>query len=506
MPGLWLTDRQVRRYMDRRRNGDSQSVASAKAGFSERSARRIEAGQDLPSQRPVRRWRTRTDPLAGVWDELVLPMLRQVPFIRATAVVHELNALHPGRLDERHIRTLQRRIAHWRATEGPEREVIFRQDHPPGYQSLCDFTEGASLDVTIAGQPFDHLLFHYWLAFSGWQYIKVIEGGESFTALTQGMQEAMWQLGGVPQTNRTDRLSAAYRNLAPHDDASAGYQAFCDHYGIEPTRNNAGVSHENGSVEAAHGHLRRTLKEALGLRGSRDFPDIAAYQAFVDEQIARRNARRRAEVSLELAQLKALPKFKTTDFTLVNVTVTSSSTISVRDVLYTVPSRLIGSRLRVHLYDARLVCYLGSTQVLTLERRRRRGAERERAVDYRHIIGSLIKKPGAFRRWTLREGMFPREAFRRTWDALDQGLQPKQACKIYVGLLHLAANHACEAALAVHLEELLAAGQLPDVETARLAVAPPSGQAPQINIPPPDFANYDSLLSYQGALNVQSSV
>ena len=205
---------------------------------------------------------------------------------------------------------------------------------------------------------FDHLLFHFWLAFSGWQHVKVIEGGESFTASTEGMQEALWQLGGAPATNRTDRLSAAYRNLAPHNEAAAGYQAVCDHYGIEPTRNNLGVSHENGSVEAAHGYLKRSLREALALRGSPDFADVGADQAFIDEHVARRNARRRAEVALELAAMKPLSKFRTTDFSLATVTVTRTSTIPVRDVLYTAPSRLIGSRLKVHIYDRRLVCVL----------------------------------------------------------------------------------------------------------------------------------------------------
>ncbi|MDT3382312.1 IS21 family transposase [Labrys neptuniae] len=488
--------------MERRRHGDSQAVASAKAGFSERTGRRLEAGTVRPAQRAPRHWRTRSDPLAEVWDELILPMLRQVPHLRATSVIEQINLQQPGRLDERHRRTLQRRIAHWRATEGPEREVIFRQDHPPGFQSLCDFTEGASLKVMINGRPFEHLLFHFWLAFSGWQYVKVIEGGESFTALTEGMQEALWQLGAVPQTNRTDRLSAAYRNLAPHDDASAGYQAFCDHYGIEPTRNNAGVSHENGSVEAAHGHLRRALREALALRGSLAFTDVAAYQAFVDEHVGRRNARRRAELTLELAQMKPLPRFKTTDFSLVTVTVTATSTISVRDVLYTVPSRLIGSRLRVHVYDARLVCYLGTTQVLTLKRHRRRGRERLQVVDYRHIIGALVKKPSAFRRSVLREGMFPRQVFRRAWEALDEALEPRRACRTYVALLHLAATHACEATLATHLEQVLAEGKLPDLETARAAVAPPPSKIPHIAISPPDLASYDTLFQQKEASDV----
>ncbi len=504
MPGLMITARQVRRYMERKRKGDSQAVAAAKSGFSERTARRVESGEVVPGQRAARHWRTRVDPLGEVWDELILPMLREVPYLRATTIIEQINLDHPGRLEDRHRRTLQRRVAHWRATEGPEREVIFRQDHPPGFQSLCDFTEGASLEVTIAGRAFDHLLFHFWLAFSGWQYVKVIEGGESFTALTEGMQEALWQLGAAPQTNRTDRLSAAYRNLAPHDDASAGYQSFCDHYGIEPTRNNAGVSHENGSVEAAHGHLRRALREALALRGSRNFRDVADYQAFIDEHVGRRNARRRAELALELAQMKPLPRFRTTDFTLATVTVTRTSTISVRDVLYTVPSRLIGSRLRVHVYDARLVCYLGTTEVLTLKRRRRTGNERLQVVDYRHIIGALIKKPSAFRRSVLREGMFPREVFRRAWEALDDALEPRHACRVYVGLLHLAATHACEAALARHLGEILAAGQLPDLEVARLAVAPPPSRAPHVCVKAPDFATYDSLFQHKDDRHVRT--
>lgn len=256
MPGHRITDRQVRRYMEHRRTGYTQSVAAAKAGFSERSARRLDSHCVLPSQRPIKpRRRTRIDPLDGVWSEEIVPMLRSFPHLRGTAILEELNQRHPGQFGDTVLRTLQRRIAHWRATEGPDRELIFRQEHPPGYQALSDFTDASSLNVTIAGQHFCHLLYHFWLAFSGWQYVKVVQGGESFTALTEGLQDALWQLGGVPQTHRTDRLSAAYRNLQAHDDAAVGYRAFCNHYGIDPTRNNPGASHENGSVEASHGHL-----------------------------------------------------------------------------------------------------------------------------------------------------------------------------------------------------------------------------------------------------------
>jgi hypothetical protein len=437
------------------------------------------------------------DPLAEVWDTEIVPLLKEFPHFRATTILEELQRAHPEAYGESVLRTLQRRVSQWRAISGPERELIFRQDHPPGWQALSDFTDAACLDVTIAGAPFPHLIYHFWMAFSGWQFVKAIQGGESFTALTEGMQEALWQLGAAPKTHRTDRLSAAYRNLADEDDASAGYKAFCTHYGIEPTRNNPGVSHENGSVEAAHGHLKKTLAEALDLRGSRDFEDLAAYQSFLAEVIGRRNARRRAEVKLELAAMASLPKFKTTDFTLASAVVTRSGMICVRHVHYTVPSRLVGHRLKVHVYDDRLVCFLGVTEVLQLSRvhRPRRGSRRETVIDYRHIINALMKKPQAFRRYLHREALFPRTAFRRAWDALEAALDERRACRAYVGLLHLAATQACEARLAAWLDEVLDRADLPDLEAARLAMAPTMIAAPSLVVPAPDVRAYDDLIT-----------
>ncbi len=290
MPGKHITDQQVRRYMQSRKDGYGQATAAARAGFSESTARRIEKHPVLPSQRDrVRRYRTRSDPFIDVWQEELAALLEKTPSLRATTLLEELQRLHPGRYPDRLLRSLQRRVAHWRATEGPERELIFRQEHPPGRQALSDFTDGGGLGVRIAGEQFGHLLYHFWLAYSGWQYVKAICGGESFTALTEGLQEALWQLGGVPKEHRTDRLSAAYRNLAAEEDEAKGYKAFCEHYRMVPTRNNAGVAHENGSVEASHGHLKKTLEEALALRGSRDFADLAGYQAFLAETTARKN-------------------------------------------------------------------------------------------------------------------------------------------------------------------------------------------------------------------------
>ena len=497
MAGKHVTDCQVRRYMDSRKAGYTQAAAAARAGLSERTGRRIDAAPILPSQRDrTRRYRTRQDPFVEVWREELVPMLQAIPHLRATTILSELQRRYPGRYPDRLLRSLQRRIAHWRATEGPERELIFRQEHPPGRQALSDFTEGSGLAVTIAGAPFPHLLYHFWLAFSGWQYVKAICGGESFTALTESLQEALWQLGGVPREHRTDRLSAAYRNLSNQEDEAARYAEFCRHYGMEPTRNNAGVSHENGAVEAAHGHLKIGLSEALELRGSRDFADLATYQAFLQEFIARKNAPRRAVLAVELAALLPLPRHRTTDFSTATVTVTRSATISVRGVLYTVPSRLIGCRLKVHIYDDRLVCYLGTTPVVTLGRRHfKRHGPRVRVVDYRHLIGSLVKKPQAFRHSVFRDELFPRPIFRRAWEVLDARLEPRKACRVYVGLLHLAAMHGCEAALADHLTAVLDAGGTPDLEAARAAVALPApASPPALSVPAPDLAGYDRLL------------
>jgi hypothetical protein len=376
MPGFHITDRQVRRYMASRKAGLTQAASAARAGFSESTARRVEKAPALPSQRPPRQYRTRTDPFHEVWRSEIVPLLAKVPAIRATTVLEELQRLHPERYPDGVLRSLQRRIAHWRATEGPERELIFRQEHPPSRQALSDFTHADGFTVTIAGQPLEHMLYHFWLAFSGWEHVRAIQGGESFTALTEGLQEALWQLGGLPREHRTDRLSAAYRNLADVDDEARGYAEFCRHYGLEPTRNNAGLAHENGAVEAAHGHLKRTIREALELRGSNDFADLAAYQGFLAETIARKNARRAGAVAIELKTLAPLPAHRTTDFSVATVTVTRFGTISLRGVLYTVPSRLVGSRLKLHLFDDRIVCHLGATPVLTLPRRYRRAGDK----------------------------------------------------------------------------------------------------------------------------------
>ena len=174
-------------------------MAAAKAGFSTATAYRIEQDPRLPSQKKAPRGRRRPDPLAGVWDAEVVPMLEAAPDLRAWSRSSRRCCAVIPRLAPGVRRTLERRIRHWRALHGPEQEVIFRQVHEPGRMGLSDFTDMGELGITVAGEPLDHRLYHFRLAFSGFEHAHVILGGESFVALAEGLQNALWALGGAPR-------------------------------------------------------------------------------------------------------------------------------------------------------------------------------------------------------------------------------------------------------------------------------------------------------------------
>ena len=487
--------------MNTRRKKTQQSAA-AKAGLSERSARRIERAATLPSQKPRRYWRSRPDPFAQVWDAEVVPLLRGAPTLMAVTLLRKLQDDHPEQFPDGMLRTLQRHVRQWRALEGPPREVFFPQDHAPGYRGLSDFTAMGALRITIAGAPFAHILYHFVLAFSRWEHAEVVEGGESFEALSKGLQNALWQAGGVPQEHRTDSLSAAFKNLAEEEDFTARYTALLEHYGMAGTRNNRGVSHENGSVEASHRYLKEALEQALLLRGHRDFEDRPAYEAFVREAVMRRNRRNTAALRIEREQLQALPERRTTDFVEEDARVTRCGTFTVRHILYSAPSRLIGQRLKVRLYSDRLDCYVSGALVLTLSRGSRSPVNgRGRVIDYRHFVDALRRKPQAFKGLAFRDALFPREAYRRMWEQLDARLTPRQACRTMVALLEMAARDGVEGVLAQRLEALLAAGELPDVERLREEFAPRTAELPQVRVEMPAPGVYDALLpSAQEAL------
>jgi len=482
------------------RKTKSQELAAAKAGISERSARRIDMSATLPSQNPRRYWRSRVDPFIDVWDAELVPLLKSAPKLKAVTLLRKLQADHPDRFGDGLLRTLQRHVRQWRALEGPPKEVFFPQVYAPGHRGLSDFTAMGKLCVTIAGAAFAHILYHFVLAFSRWEHAEVVEGGESFEALSKGLQNALWQAGGAPQEHRTDSLSAAFKNLTEEQDFTVRYTALLDHYGMAGTRNNRGVSNENGSVESSHRFLKDAIDQALLLRGHRDFDDRAAYEGFVRDVVMRRNRRNAGAFRIEREQLLDLPQRRTTDFVEEEGRVTRCGMFTVRGILYSAPSRLIGQRLKVRLYSDRVDCYLSGALVLTLARGARSPINgRGRVIDYRHFIEELKRKPQAFKGLAFRDSLFPREAYRRTWEQLDLHLTQRQACQTIVALLEMAARDGVEGALAERLDMLLAAGELPDIKRLREEFAPRTTEVPQITVEIPSVNHYDALLpSAQG--------
>jgi hypothetical protein len=322
-------------------------------------------------------------------------------------------------------------------------------------------------------------------------------GGESFVALAEGLQNALWSLGGAPQEHRTDSLSAAFRNLdrEAREDLTRRYEELCRHYGMTPSRNNTGIAHENGAIEGPHGHLKRALEDALLLRGSRDFDDLPAYRRFVDEIVSRRNARNAKRIDSERATLLDLPGRRTADYEEVTVRVTSAGGFTLRKVFYSVPSRLIGHRLRVRVFDDRLAVFIGGTPLMTVPRGRPLpSGKHDQVIDYRHVIHSLRRKPMALLRLVYRDQLFPREAYRRTFDVLVERLPAQQACGIMVDLLALAHERNCESELADRLADTLEAGQLPNITALRASFAPDLARLPQIIIPLAPLDAYEALL------------
>ena len=477
------------------RDTHTPAIAGAKAGFSTATAYLLEKELHLRPAEKAPRERRRPDPLLDIWESEIVPMLVAAPGLRSVAIIEEMNRRYPKvYLGTR--RTMERRIRTWRGLHGPEQEVIFRQTHEPGRMGLSDFTDMADLAITIAGQPLDHRLYHFRLVYSGFEHAHVVLGGESYVALAEGLQNALWAVGGAPAQHRSDSLSAAFRNL-DHDartDLTTRYDALCAHYGMEPTRNNTGVAHENGSIESAHGHLKKAVADGVLMRGARDFADLAAYRRFIDEVIGRHNAKCGARIDLERATLQELPGRRTADFEEAIVTVTSSSGFVLRKVFYSTPSRLIGHRLRVRVYDDRLDVYLGATLQMTMPRGRpHANGAHDHVVDYRHLIHSLRRKPMALMGLVYRDKLFPRQAYRRTFDVLVATVSARMACRTMVDLLALAHDRACEGELAERLTRDLDAGILPDMRVLRAVFTPDAAALPTIIVTYMPLSAYDDL-------------
>ncbi len=487
-----VTDQQVRRLRQKIMEGSTQEAAAAAAAMSVRSARTWRHG-GLPSERRKGRdWRTRSDPFAGVWIEIEI-LLRedQGGVLMATTILEWLEDRYPGRFSPGQVRSLQRRIRDWRAVRGPEQEVFFPQEHTPGREAQLDFTHCEELRVSIAGQPFPHLLFEFVLSYSGWRHVDLAMG-ETLEALVKGLQGSLWELGGVPEVVRSDNLSAATHELRYSKGRALNehYGAVLGHYDIRATTTNANSPHENGVAEQAHYRLKSALDQALVIRGTRDFPTVAAYMDFVREMVKKRNHRIELRFSLERHHLGPLPPAPVPEYTIYRPKVSKWSIIRVARRSYTVPSRLQGMEVEVRQYADHLEIYYKDQLVMEMERLH--GAQ-DAKIDYRHIIHSLVRKPGAFARYRFREQLFPTQTFKLTYDALCRW-RGERADVEYVRILHLAAT-TMESDVERALSLLLEDGHSFDFLAVRDLAAPMVPQVPYlISLGAPDLKVYDALL------------
>jgi len=479
-----------------RAKGKTQEQAAARAGMSVRTVRTYERLGRLPSQRrQPRQYPTRPNPFADEWPWICCELERD-PALQATTLFVLLQERHPERYPAAQLRTLQRHIATWRAQHGPEREVMFPQVHPPGLAAQSDFTHMTDLGISLGGVPFPHLVFHLVLTYSNVEAVHVC-ASESFESLAEGLEVCLWQIGGVPQQHRTDHLSAAIQPLdaTGRAQATTRYTALLRHYGLTATTNNAGIAHENGDVEQAHYRFKQAVDQALRVRGSRDFASRPAYEQFLQELVRRRNLTRQARFAEEQQGLRPLPLAPLGLCRELRVPVSHFSTIQVLRNTYSVPSRLIGTIVTVRVRSETVEVYRETTHRLTMPRLL---GEHQHQIDYRHVIWSLVRKPGAFAHYRYRDDLFPTLVFRRAYDALQHAMLPR-ADREYVRLLRLAASRS-ESEVATALTLLLDQHTLPTFDTVRDLLQPPSLAAvPTITVPVLDFRIYDRLLAVGGS-------
>jgi hypothetical protein len=469
--------------------GDS----ALRSGMSRNTAAKYVKIGKLPSElTEPRTWRTRTDPFDSDWNGIAA-RLRDAPELEAKALFESLLEISPDQYHLGQLRTFQRRLKRWRASEGPAKTVFFSQKHLPGESIQTDFTWATKLGITIEGEPFVHMLCNVVLPYSNWQWATVCRS-ESLSALKRGVQEAVFRLGKAPEYHQTDNSTAATHNLTSGKRAfNTEYEQFIEHLGMKPRTITIGEKHQNGDVEALNGVLKRRLKQHLLLRGSKDFDSVSQYESWLSMVIEKANRLRTRRLNEELAVMRSLLNERVPEFTEYDVQVNSCSVVRVKYNVYSVPSRLIGEIVRVRIYDDRIEVYYAGERQFSVDRILGRHGHR---INYRHVIWSLVRKPGAFRLFKYREDMFPNLTFRKCYDALCKIYEDRKASLEYLRILHLAAS-TMESEVEAAIELVLETGSIKSMEQVKSLmdsvnrVEPPNMASFKV-----DLSCYDALLVY----------
>jgi transposase len=467
-------------------------VNAAKVGMDTKTAHKYLQEDGLPSElAAAHTWRTREDPFEEVWSE-VHPFLELNPGLEGKTLFEYLQRCHPGRFPDGQLRSFQRGVRRWRALEGPPKEVFFEQEHQPGYLCQSDFTYMHELGVTIAGEVFDHLLYHFVLTYSNWESGTVCFS-ESYESLSEGFQAALWELGAVPAVHQTDRMTAAVCHPG-REEFTQRYAGLLRHYGLEGRYCRAAQPHENGDIEQRHHRFKRAVDQALMLRGSRNFASRAEYDGFLRRLFAQLNAGRAARLEEERTHLRPLPSARLDCFKKLSaVRVSSGSTVKVVHNIYSVDSRLIGEEVAVHLYAEHIEVWFAQRCLERIPRLRGEGKHR---IQYRHVIDWLVRKPAAFENYRYRADLFPSSRFRRAYDELKGHLALAKAAAVYLAVLKLAADES-EEFIDRGLQLLFDRHQPVSLDAALEALTEVRGTpspAQGVLIAPVDVSVYDGLL------------
>ncbi len=494
-PGEMITNRQYQRLMSEYEKTGKIVVSAMKADVHPQTAGKyIEAAKPPAELQAKHTWRTRSDPVAGIWERAER-MLEKAPELEAQELFEYLCRMsgEEAGVDSSGLRTFQRRVQSWKLAQGPDKEVFFEQEHLPGRVMPLDWTNANELKVSIQGRLLEHLLCHSVLTYSNWEWATRCQS-ESLLSLRHGLQESLHRLGAVPERLQIDNSSAATHRVGSGGrDFNPDFLSLVKHYGLKPRTIGIDCPDQNGDVESQNGHLKRRLEQHLLLRGYRDFESMAAYDGFVMGVLDKANDRRRTRLAEEFKVMRPLPPSRLSEYDELSCLVSQHSTIRVKKVVYSVPARLIGQQVRVEVYEGQLRIFHGRELLLSLARAR---GEHRAVIDYRHVIEPLLRKPGAFAHYVHREEMFPGSTFRLAYDRLvaDHGERAGQL--EYLHLLKLTAELG-EAAI-----ESLAGQFSSPAQPAKWTVAglrryldlEERPAVPEMHLEP-DLASYDALLS-----------
>jgi hypothetical protein len=495
---MTLTDAQVRLLMKERSKGKTQEQSAVKANIlSRKTVRKYEGLGQLPSElKQARRYRTRPDPFGTDWAE-VEKKLKEAPELEAKILFEWLCERDGTKYQEGQLRTLQRHIRNWRVFNRGQL-LSLDQVHQPGEVLQTDGTCMNELKVTLQGETFEHLLIHSVLPYSNWEWGRVVQS-ESLLAIRLGLQSTLIKLGYIPQAHQTDNTTAATHNLGPDGRAKSPqergfneeYLQLLAHYGLEARTIHVASPDENGDIESSNGGLKRAVEQHLLLRGKRDFEGIAAYETFLFGIMEKRNAGRQQKLAEELAVMRPLSVLPWPQMRELNVRVGNNGILRVGANGYSVPSGLKGKRVNVRVYEWQIEVWYANQCVESLPRLT--GAQRYH-INYRHVIDSLLRKPGGFRNYRYRDDLFPQQVFRQAWETLEARLPSRKADLIYLRILKQAAL-GLETDVAQALTLLLAAKTTWDENTVADLVRPPaSWTIPELIPQAVNLSVYDQLL------------